>query len=126
MFSVGDVVEIFAPQAGHKKYHICICVNAGAAHQFLYLNSDPGFAGTLAFDCEKIPCIPASKTGKTVFTFALLPRYNDRQLKLYKAKKLGMLDPEVAKEVLVFVATVKTLNEAERAMVSAGLRAIIK
>jgi hypothetical protein len=56
----------------------------------------------------------------------LLPRYNDRQLKQYKAKKLGVLDPDVAKEVLVFVATVKTLNEAERAMVSAGLRAIIK
>jgi len=125
MFSVGDVVEIFAPQAGHKKYHVCICVNTGAAHQFLYLNSDPNFDGTIAFDCEKIPCIPASKTGKTVFTFAILPRYNDRQLKLYKAKKLGVLDAAVAKDVLAFVATVKTLTAVDRALVSAALAAII-
>jgi hypothetical protein len=126
MFSVGDIVEIFAPQAGHKKYHVCICVNAGAAHQFLYLNSDPSFAGTIAFDCSRIPCLPISGSGKTVFTFAHLPRYNDRQLKLYKAKKLGVLDLSVAKEVLEFVATVKTLNSADRALVSAGLNAIIR
>lgn len=124
MFAVGDVVELFAPQAGHKKYHVCICVNPGAAHQFLYLNSDPSFAGTIAFDCARIPCIPASKTGKTVFTFAHLPRYNDNQLKLYNAKKLGVLDKQVASDVIAFVATVKTLNKADKAMVTAGLAAI--
>jgi hypothetical protein len=125
MFAVGDVVEIYAPQAGHKKYHVCICVNDGAAHQFLYLNSDPTFEGTIAVDCARIPCLPVSETGKSVVTFAYLPRYNDRQLKLYKAKRLGVLDVSVAKEILEFVATVKTLNTADRTLVSAGLKAII-
>jgi hypothetical protein len=125
MFAVGDVVEIFAPQAGHKKYHVCICVNVGAVHQFLYLNSDPGFDDTLAFDCETIPCLPVSKTGKTVFTFAILPRYNDKQLKLFAAKKLGELGLDVAKEVLAFIATVRTLNTADRKLVTEGLNTII-
>jgi hypothetical protein len=125
MFSVGDIVEMFSPQAGKKKYHVCICVNTGAAHQFIYLNSDPSFEGTIAFDCARIPCLPQSDTGRSAFSFALMPRLNDRQLKLYKAKKLGVLDVSVAKEVLEFVATVKTITTAERKMVSAGLTAII-
>jgi hypothetical protein len=125
MFSVGDIIEIFAPQAGKDKYHLCICMNEGAAHQFVYLNSNPNFEGTISFDCERIPCLPKSKTGKTAFSFAYLPRYNDRQLKLYKAKKLGTLDPTVAKEVLGFVATVGTLTGADRKLVSAGFKAII-
>jgi hypothetical protein len=62
---------------------------------------------------------------ETVFTFAILPRYNDRQLKLYKAKKLGSLTLEVAEEVLAFAKTVKTLNSGDRKLVVEGLTAII-
>jgi hypothetical protein len=25
VFSVGDIVEVFAPTAGKKKYHLCVC-----------------------------------------------------------------------------------------------------
>jgi hypothetical protein len=46
-------------------------------------------------------------------------------LKLYKAKKLGVLDASVAKEVLQFVATVKTLTTADRTVVTTGLKTII-
>lgn len=124
MFSVGDVIELFAPQAGRDKYHLCICVNEGAAHQFVYLNSNPDFEGTISFDCDRIPCLPRSKTGKTAFSFAYMPLYTDRQLELYKAKKLGTLDPTVAKDILAFVATVRTLTAKERRIVSAGLKVI--
>lgn len=122
MFAVGDIVEIFAPQAGHKKYHLCIASgDTQVAHQFLYLNSDPSFDETLVVDCSRVPCIPKSKTGKTVFTFAILPRYSNDQLKLYAAKCLGVIDPELAADVRVFVRTVKTLTASERKRVIAAL-----
>jgi hypothetical protein len=54
-----------------------------------------------------------------------LPRYNDKQLKLFAAKKLGELDLDVAKEVLAFIATVRTLNTADRKLVTEGLNTII-
>src|SRR5262245_36441384 len=81
MFAAGDIVQIFAPQAGHKKYHLCIAVGVdGGAHRFVYLNSDPTFAQTFVCDCERVPCLPKSKTGKTAVTFAQMARYNNHQL----------------------------------------------
>jgi hypothetical protein len=127
MFEVGDIVEIFAPQAGHNKYHLCISIGAdGAAHQFLYLNSDPAFEQTFVCDCKKIPCLPESKTGKTAFSFAILPRYNDHQLKLFKAKKLGVLDPALAVEVHKAASTATTMTGVERKIVLAALEIVSK
>ena len=79
MFAIGDIVQIFSPQAGHNKYHLCIFVcTDDAASQFVYLNSSPDFEQTYVVDCARVPCLPASGTGKTAFSFALLPRYNDK------------------------------------------------
>jgi hypothetical protein len=125
MFAIGDIIQIFAPQAGHTKYHLSILVGTSStASQLLYLNSDPNFEQTFVVDCARVPCLPPSKTGKTAFSFALLPRYNDRQLVLYKAKKLGVLDATLAKELHGFAATVSTLNAAERKIVLAALAKI--
>jgi hypothetical protein len=126
MFSVGDIVQIFAPQAGHKKFHLCVLVGlGGGASQFIYLNSDPTFDQTYVVDCKRVPCLPVSKTGKTAFTFAILPRYNDRQLTLYRAKKLGELDPILARELRKFAESVTTLNSADRSTVLAALDLVI-
>lgn len=71
MFDLGDIVKVYAPQAGHNKYHVCVFVGSDdVAYRFLYLNSDPGFADTYPVECSRVPCIPLSDTGKTVFTFA--------------------------------------------------------
>lgn len=127
MFEIGDIVQIFAPQAGHDKYHLCIAVGReGEAHQFLYLNSNPTFEQTHVCDCDAIPCLPASTSGKTAFSFAHLPRYNDQQLKLYKAKKLGVLDSKLAVEVYKTAEKAKTMTNAERRIVLAALEKISK
>ena len=125
MFNLGDIVKIFAPQAGHIKYHVCIFVGGpDAAHRFLYMNSDPTFDETYEVNCDRVPCLPKSDTGKTVFTFAVIPRYTDRQLVLYKAEKLGELDKALAEELWEFASTVRTLNNSERVFVRAALAAI--
>jgi hypothetical protein len=127
MFEIGDIVQIFAPQAGRDKYHLCVSVGKdGAAHQFLYLNSDPTFEQTFVCDCAKIPCLPESKTGKTAISFAMLPRYNDNQLKLFKATKLGELNPALAVEVHKVAKTATTMTSAERKIVLTALEIITK
>jgi len=127
MFKIGDIVQIYAPQAGHFKYHLCVAVGTdGDAHVFIYLNSNPNFEQTFVCDCSRIPCLPKSDTGKSAFTFALLPRYNDKQLALYKAKKLGDLDPTLAADVHIFAKTVNTMTGAEKKIVLASLELISK
>jgi hypothetical protein len=41
--------------------------------------------------------------GKTVFSFNDIPRYNERQLRLYQAHKMGDLAADVAAELMPFV-----------------------
>jgi hypothetical protein len=124
MCEVGDIVKIFAPQAGHKKYHLCICVaDENNAAKFLYLNSDPTYDGTYIVECERVPCIPPSDTGKTAFTFAIIVRYTDRQRRLYQAEVLGRLDKVLAAELYEFASSVRTLNARDRAMVLQALAA---
>lgn len=129
MFAVGEIVEIFAPTVGYVKYHLCIAAGEGGAHQFLFLNSDPGFDGTYVVDCARVPCLPASPTGKTAFSLNMVPRYNDKQLQLYKGRKLGILDKGLAAELLAFasdIANSKGLTRGERETVCGALQDFIK
>ncbi|WP_419900252.1 hypothetical protein [Roseomonas sp. USHLN139] len=126
MFDLGDIVRIFAPTAGYKKYHLCIKIadDAGVA-RFMYLNSDPNFGDTLALPCGRVPCLPVSETGFTAFSFSMLPGYSQRQLELYKAEKLGEVALDVAQELRTFANGVEALSRAEKRMVAAALEAII-
>lgn len=125
MFAIGDIVSIYAPVAGHDKYHLCINVGqGGAATKFLFLNSDPTYDGCHAINCTRIPCLPPSKTGVTVFSFTMVPRYSEAQLLLYKAKKLGVLSPDVAAELLPVAECARGLNRNERELVVAALKTI--
>jgi hypothetical protein len=58
---------------------------------------------------------------KQLFTFAILPRYNEKQLRLFKATKLGDLDRVLATELHEFAKMVTTLNEPDRKIVLAAL-----
>jgi hypothetical protein len=125
MFSIGDIVQIYAPVAGHIKYHLCIAVGTdGAATQFLFLNSDPDRMGSYVVPCERVPCLEPSKTGKTAFSFTMIPRYSDGQMRLYKAEKLGELDSQLAAELLGFAKTVRTLPRKDLKVVTDALEKI--
>jgi uncharacterized protein Smg (DUF494 family) len=64
--------------------------------------------------------------GKTVFSFNDIPRYNERQLRLYQAHKMGDLAADVAAELMPFVREVPVLNRADREMILAALAVIAK
>lgn len=123
IFAIGDILSIFSPLTGYDKYHLCLYVGSdGEAHKFLFLNSDPNYADTFAVACKEIPCLPPSDTGVSVLSFSMIPRYTDKQLRLYKAKVLGRLDSGVAARALEVAQTVKALTRAEKDLVISALR----
>ncbi len=127
MFAIGDIVRIFAPGAGYEKYHLCIkLVDDDGAARFMFLNSNPNYNDTYAVTCDRVPCLPPSDTGYTAFSFNMLPIYNERQLGLYRATKLGELSSDVATELRTFLNKVEALTRKEMRMVEAALDAIIQ
>ena len=125
MVAVGDILRIYVPSLGKKKYHLCVCVGVGtAAHRFLFLNSEEYFDGTYVVDCTRVPCLPPSDTGKTVVSLNDIPRYNDRQLQTLQAHRMGGLAADVAAELIPFVRSAKVLNRADREMIVEALTLI--
>lgn len=124
-FVAGEVVEVFSASAGHKKYHISLGQNEYAVTLCIFLNSDDRFEGNVAFPDSDFPMLPKSKTGKTVVSLANLPRYDDRQLAMFKAVKLGDLPKPVAAVILDAVKRSVTLTRPERDFAVAALSAYI-
>jgi len=96
----------------------------GAAIQFLFLNSNPDHLGNYVVPCERVPCLEPSKTGKTAFSFTTIPRYTHAQMNLYKARKLGELDSQLAAELLAFAKTARTLPRKDLRFVVEALEMI--
>jgi hypothetical protein len=125
VFALGDIVRLFAPTAGHDKYHLCVAIsNDEGVSEYIFLNSDPSFAHTFVVDCDKLPFLPVSDTGKTAFSFAMVPRYSERQLRLYRAEKIGELPQDLAADLYAFAQIVPTIAGAQRRLVIRALRAI--
>jgi hypothetical protein len=126
VFSVGDIVEIFAPTAGHKKYHLCVCETDGNdVIRFLFINSHDGFEADFPIVDSLLPCLPKSPTGQSVFCCNMIVIYSLKQLVLYKAVKLGEMDKQVAKDLLVHMQSTKALNQKEKVVVINALKSLI-
>jgi hypothetical protein len=124
---IGCVVEIYAAVAGYRKYHLCLkLADEDGAACFLFINSDPNFSGTYAVDCERLPYLPASKTGKSCFSFSMVPRHNEQQLQIFKSKVLGEIDLELAIELRSFAESVRTLARPDHVLVKKSLDAIVE
>lgn len=127
MFEPGDIVQFYAPQTGYPKYHLCIAkASKEGAAKFLFINSKDGFAGDFTCADKEIPCIPKSKTGKSVVSCSAFVRANEKQLELYKAKKLGRLSNLVARKLEKFIQETKTspLTKKERGEVLTALATV--
>jgi hypothetical protein len=123
-FVAGDIVEIFAPTVGYKKYHLCLGQNEAGVLCFIFLNSKGGYESNISFDCRRFPMIKVSDTGTTVASLSLVIMYNEKQLQLYKARKLGEISKDVAIEINDFAASVKTLTKPQKSFVCGRLKGI--
>lgn len=122
----GDVVRIYAPVAGYKKFHFCVCIPGdGAAGRFLYLNSDPNNKDCLVIDCNRIPFLPASETGVTAISFSIAARYTAEKLDLYEAEVLGVMPRDVVEEMVGFIDTVRSMPKPDRAIIKEVLLTLL-
>ena len=122
---MGDIAIIFSPTAGYEKFYICICAsNEHGVTQFLYLNSHDGYEGDFLLDGDEIDCLPKSPTGKSVVCCNTVAKFTDKQLGLYKARKLGVLPQATAAKLIPHVQTAKALNRLEKNLILAALNAI--
>jgi len=97
MFNVGDIVVMYAPTAGKKKYHLCVCeVNEHGVEFFLFINSGSGYAADFVVNDGSIDCLPESPTGNTVVSCSVVIRANQKQLAVYRAKKIGTLSKKIS------------------------------
>jgi hypothetical protein len=125
MCNIGDIVRIYSGPAGHVKYHLCIRAPKGEeAACFLFLNSDPSFQQLFVVACARVPCLPTSKTGKTAFSFSMIPRYNRKQLKLHQATIMGQIDKQLAYDLFVHAKAVTVMTSTERTMVLHALKTL--
>lgn len=123
MFEVGEIVEIFAPTAGKKKYHLCVCsANEHGVQGFLFINSGQGYDADFVLDDAQISCLPLSPTGNSVISCSLIVKYTSHQLGVYRARKLGSLDRSIALLLATFIETTRALPKSDRETLAANLR----
>ena len=125
MYVVGDIVTIFSPVAGYPKYHLCVCAvdHHGVTH-FLYINSHDGWEADFKIEGDAIDCLPKSRTGKSVISCNTIARYNEKQLVLFQAKKIGELPTSLLDSLISHVMANKALNRREKQVVLEGLESL--
>ena len=123
MFEIGDLVRIFAPAAGKKKYHLCVCcADKDGVEKFLFINSAKGYKGDFVLDDGAIDCLPPGPTGFTVISCSMVIRYTLKQLNLFRAEKIGEFPRELLSELIEFVEKNKALSGSDRKIVLVGLK----
>lgn len=125
MFAPGDVIEMFAPQVGTKKYLLCVCaMNDKNVQRFFFINSGSGYEGDFPYPDKDFAYLPASPTGKSVVSCSYLLIHSEKELKLFQAKRLGAIAPHIVKDLLAGMPKVRKLPPPDRALAIAGLKEI--
>jgi|GEM_PF-6376030 len=123
----GDIIKFHSAQAGKLKYHLCVLeITDNKAATFLFMNSGSkgSYPSDFLLDNSDVPCLPPCKTGKTIISCSQPVRMNERQLKLYRAEKMGNLDTNIAKLLISFVKETKALSKKDKDLVVNGLKRI--
>jgi len=124
-FSLGDIVHLDSPTAGHFKYHIFLGENEFLVSLCLFLNSKPKAPTDVIFDCSAFPTIPPSDTGFSVVSLSILPRFKEEHFKLYQASKRGEISVPVAEKIVEHCPRARALTARERKFVSDQLATFI-
>lgn len=127
MFDVGDVVHFESPTVGKAKFHLCLGrdEHGGPRFAFLYVNSEGGFKGDCVLEDGDIPGLPASRSQQSVVSFTNITRIGERQLQLFRAVRVGRIEPDVAGVLLSFANETPVLTRQERQLAVAAFELLI-
>lgn len=122
----GSVVAIYAASAGKVKYHLCLCLPSDeVAAKFLFINSNPNFKDIFIIDDARLPFLPESPSGKSCFSFSMVPRYSGQQLRTFDAKVIGEIDLALAVELRHHADGVRSLARTDLDFVKGALDVIV-
>jgi hypothetical protein len=76
-FALGDIVEIYFPSVGYKKYQLVLGPNDAGGRTLYFLTLREDLNQILNLICQRFPMIKSSPTGKTVASLPLIIRYNE-------------------------------------------------
>lgn len=125
MFSVGDIVHFYSAVAGKAKYHLCFCYNdENGVYSFVFLNSEGEYEDHFSCECSRIPNMPPSRSGLTVFSCPTVIRKRAEQLDSLDAKKITSLPPDVASDVLKFAVGIKSMTQKDKENFIVAMEAI--
>lgn len=117
MLNPGDVVLARSALAGKHKYHLCVHVGG----YFLFLNSYKGrdYEGNLVVECEVIPFIDATETGKSVVCCSSVLRLTEAEIE--RSKLVGTISKALLLEIYEFIETSDALSPDERELILESL-----
>ncbi len=116
-----EIVFVMAPSVGYRKYHICLGPNDQGTFLFLFLNSENEFENDCVFMCSDFPNLEPSRSGESVVSFSVLPRFTAIQLQLHNAVSLGMISKPVAQVLRAYLQTTKSLSRPHKNFAVAAL-----
>lgn len=126
-FNPGDIVLFESGVAGKMKYHLCLCVRGDdELHSFVYLNSEgTGFRDQFIIESNRIPEMPDSRTGETIFDCPTVHRKSTAKLAGLRAKFVCVLPKDVAEDFLPFARRITSMVPADHQALIAMLEALI-
>lgn len=109
-FEVGDIVLFESAVAGKAKYHFCFVFNEqNLKYGFMFLNSEGVFEDHFVVDCTRIPNMPKSRTGQTVFSCPTVMHKTKSEISRLNPARICRLPADVADEMLQFSQGIETL-----------------
>ncbi|MGN6538928.1 MAG: hypothetical protein ACTHKQ_24775 [Mesorhizobium sp.] len=125
-FSPGDIVHFDSAVAGKMKFHLCLCVEfENEVHSFIFLNSEGGFRDQFVTDCDRLPNMPESRTGKTVFDCPTVHRKTTAQLASLRPTVRCRLPKAVALEFIDFAKRITSMTPHDHGRLITMLQSLI-
>lgn len=123
--SVGDIVWFQSSVAGKAKYHFCFFFNDQAdRYSLILLNSEGEYDDHFVIDCTRLPNMPASRTGKTIFSCPTVIRKSPEQIRLLNPSTKCIMPRDVAYEFLVFARGIRGMTVNDKARLIATLQSL--
>jgi hypothetical protein len=124
-FSVGDIIIFKSEVAGKAKYHFCFYFdNTNDVYSLMFLNSEGIYEDHFAIDCSRIPALPESRSGQSVFSCPTVIRKKPDQIAKLEPEKKCTLPRDVAIDFLSFAKTITSMTANDKARLIATLESL--
>lgn len=113
---VGDIVLFESGAAGKAKYHFCFFFNEDKdVYSFIFVNSENEYEDHFAVDADRIPGLPANRSGRSVFSCPTVIRKSPAQLDHLKPVTKCTLPQDVAADFLAFARGISSMTRNDKA-----------